>query len=78
MATRSKSRSNQWSPTNGETPARGPVASVVRWLLGLIATVVMAALLVVVVVGAFNFGTGAGLGALLGAVAVAYFMVRER
>lgn len=68
----------QWDTPAAQAPQTSPVAGLFRWLIGLAFSVGMVALLVVVVVGAFNFGPVTGIGALLGALAVIYFMARER
>ncbi len=78
MATRSKPRTNQWSPANDAAPARGPAASVVRWLIVAAVALLMVTLAVVVVVGAFGAGPGFGIGALVVALVVAYVAIRER
>ena len=69
---------SQPAPAADGSSQPGRVASSVLWLIGWIVWIGTAVLLSVAVIGAFKFSLLAGLGTLVPALIVAYFMVRER
>ncbi len=74
----SQSTKSRWAATTEGGAQPGPIAVVVRWLLGLIFTVVMVALAVVVVLGAFAHSPTVGFVTLLVVAVIAYFVIREK
>jgi hypothetical protein len=68
----------QPAPAASRPAQRGGITGFVLWVIGWTVWIVLAALLTVVLMGAWRYSVPAGLGTTAFVLVVAYFMVRER